>query len=67
MKLRQFQHVVINCEKSIYNMEQPKLSVNMILPKISFDVSYTYKYKVNFGRCFKLQDYKKNLFYNSGD
>lgn len=42
-------------------MEHPKLSVNMILPKISFDVIYTYKYKVNIGRCFKLHDYKKNL------
>lgn len=42
-------------------MEQPKLSVNMILPKISFDVIYTYKYRVNFGRCFKLHGYKKNF------
>lgn len=42
-------------------MEHPKLSVNMILPKISFYAIYTYKYKVNFGRCFKLHDY--NFFY----
>lgn len=38
-------------------MDHPKLSVNMILLKISFDAIYAYKYKVNFGRCFKLHDY----------
>lgn len=47
-------------------MEQPKLSVNMILSKISIDVIYTYKYRMNFRRCFKLHGYNF-FFYNSGD
>lgn len=38
-------------------MDYFKLLVNMIFFKISFDVIYVYKYKVNFGCCFKLYDY----------